>query len=320
MNKFVLAVAALTLMASGACAQSYPSRPIKLVVPAAAGGAIDILARTMAQPLTEQLGQSVVVENRGGASGIIGTDVVAKATPDGYTIGLIPDPAFTIYPHVYDKLPFTIDEFAPISEGATTALALFAHPSVPANTLQELIALAKSKPGSLSFGTPGAGTPMHLVGELLQQTAEIKMVHVPYRGGAPAMNDTVAGQIPLLIAGLAPALPLVQSGRLKAIAITDAKRSALAPDVPTFIESGLEGFQVTTWFGFFAPAGTPRPIIEQLNGEILKSFKSSELVSRLLKGGLEVSGGTPDALAARTRRDSQTWLGVVRKINLRLVQ
>jgi tripartite-type tricarboxylate transporter receptor subunit TctC len=311
---------ALTLAAPTVGAQSYPSRPIKIIVSAAAGGTLDILARSVAQKLGEQLSQSVIVENRGGASGIVGTEMVAKAEADGYTIGLIPDPAFTIYPHVYEKLPFTVDDFEPITEGATTALGIFAHSSIQVSTLHELIALAKLKPDSLSFGTPGTGTPMHLAGELLKQVAGFNMVHVPYKGGAPAMNDAVAGQIPVLIAGLGPVLPFVQSGHLKALAITDSKRSALAPDVPTVAESGLPGFQVTTWSGFFTSAGTPLRIIGRLNREILIALRSPDLPAKMLKAGLEVSGSTPEELAARTRADSQHWLPVVRTIGLRLEQ
>ena len=318
MRKLSLAMLVLLQAATIAASQDYPSPPIKVIVPAAAGGSIDIVARSVGQLLSEQLGQPLVIENRGGASGIVGTDILAKAPPDGYTIGLIPDPVFTIYPHVYAKLTFTVTDFAPIAEVASTSLAIFAHPSVPAVTLQELVALAKSAPDTLSFGTPGTGTPMHLAGELLQQMAGIKMVHVPYKGGAPAMNDAIAGQIPLLIAGLAPALPFVQSGSLKLIAITDARRSALAPDLPTISESGLPGFQVTTWFGFFAPAGTPVTIVNQLNQEILKALKSPDLNSRLFKMGSEISGGTPAMLSARISSDLQTWMPVIRQIGLRL--
>src|SRR6185436_5390253 len=199
-------IAILVLAAANfaAHAQTYPSRAIRMIVPAAAGGSIDVLARGAAQQLAELLGQPIVVDNRAGASAIIGSGAVADAAPDGYTIGLLPDPVFTIYPHVYKKLPFSAESFAPISMGATTAMALFVHPSVPANTLQELVALAKAKPDALSFGTPGTGSPMHLAGELIAQMAGIRLLHVPYKGGAPATTDAIAGQIPMLIAGLAP--------------------------------------------------------------------------------------------------------------------
>jgi tripartite-type tricarboxylate transporter receptor subunit TctC len=318
MRRILLSIGFLALAASTVGAQTYPSRPIRLVVPAAAGGSIDILARNTAQALTEQLGQSIIVENRVGASGIVGTDALAKAAPDGYTLGLIPDPTFTIYPHLYEKLPFSIDDFTPISVGATTALAVFAHRSVPANTLQELIALAKANPSSLSFGTPGIGTPMHLVGELVEQAADIKMVHVPYKGGAPAMNDAVAGHIPLLIAGLAPVLPFMRSGDLKALAITDAQRSAMAPDVPTLKEAGLPGVEVTTWFGFFGPAGLPVDIVDRLNREILNALNFPNLRSKLLQSGLEAVPGTPDEVMQRIRDGSRIWPPVIRKAGLRL--
>ncbi len=308
----------LAAVAAASVAQTYPSRPIRLTVPAAPGGAGDLLARGVAQRLGEQIGQTVIVVNHGGASGIIGSDAVAKAAPDGYTIGLIPDPIFTIYPYLYAKIPYGAGDFAPITLAATLEIALFAHPSVAANTLQEIIALAKSKPGLLSFGSPGAGTPMHLAGELINQMAGIKLVHAPYKGGGPATADAIAGHIPLLIAGLAPALPQVKSGKLKIIAVTGSHRSAMAPEVPTMAESGLPEFQVSAWFGFFAPAGTPPEYVERLNREIVKALNLPELNSRLVSSGMAVVGGTREALAARIRSDSEVWRRIIRAADLRL--
>ena len=315
-----IAAVMLAVVAASAVAQSYPSRLIRLIVPFPPGGAVDLLGRGVAQQLGEQTGQSVVVDNRGGAAGIIGSDALAKAAADGYTIGVIPDVLFSIYPHIYAKLPYSAGEFAPVTLAITLDMALFAHPSVAASTLQEIIALAKTKPDLFSFGTPGTGSPMHLAGELINKMAGIRMVHVPYKGGGPATADAIAGQIPLLIAGLAPALPQVKAGKLKTIAVLDSRRSALAPEVPTMAEAGLAGFQVSSWIGFFAPSGTPPEILERLNQEIVKALNSPALNSRLVSSGMAVVGSTRAALAARIRDDSDVWVRVIREAGVRLEQ
>ena len=314
----VLAAVALGLAASAAWAQAYPARPVRLVVPFAPGGVTDTSARVVADRLGARLGQSVVVENRPGASGNIGTQQAAQAAPDGYTLLLGFDGTMVINPWVFAKIPFdTLRDFEPVTKLGDATLILAAHPSLAANDVRELIALAKEKPGTLSFGTSGTGGTPHLAGEMLNQRAGIALVHVPYKGGGPAITDAVGGQIPLVFTAIAGAQQYVRSGRLKALGVPSAKRSAALPEVKTFIEAGLDGFVVDSWVGVLAPAKTPQPIIERLNRDTVAVLAEPEVRERYAVLGIEPVGNSPAEFAAQIRDDLARWEKVVKQANVR---
>jgi tripartite-type tricarboxylate transporter receptor subunit TctC len=313
-----LAAAALGLAAPAALGQAYPAKPLRLVVPFAPGGVTDTSARVVADRLGARLGQAVVVENRPGASGNLGTQQVAQAAPDGYTLLLGFDGTMVINPWVFAKIPFdTLHDFEPVTKLGDATLILAAHPSLPANDVRELIALAKEKPGTLSYGTSGTGGTPHLAGEMLNQRAGIALVHVPYKGGGPAITDAVGGQIPLVFTAIAGAQQYVKSGRLKALGIPAAKRSAALPDAKTFVEAGLEGFVVDSWVGVLAPARTPRPVIERLHQEIGAVLAEPEVRGRYAVLGIEPVGNTPAEFAAQIRTDLARWEKVVKQANVR---
>jgi tripartite-type tricarboxylate transporter receptor subunit TctC len=314
----VLAAVALGLAASAAWAQAYPARPVRLVVPFAPGGVTDTSARVVADRLGARLGQSVVVENRPGASGNIGTQQAAQAAPDGYTLLLGFDGTMVINPWVFAKIPFdTLRDFEPVTKLGDATLILAAHPSLAANDVRELIALAKEKPETLSFGTSGTGGTPHLAGEMLNQRAGIALVHVPYKGGGPAITDAVGGQIPLVFTAIAGAQQYVRSGRLKALGVPSAKRSAALPEVKTFIEAGLDGFVVDSWVGVLAPAKTPQPIIERLNRDTVAVLAEPEVRERYAVLGIEPVGNSPAEFAAQIRDDLARWEKVVKQANVR---
>jgi tripartite-type tricarboxylate transporter receptor subunit TctC len=295
-------------------AQTWPAKTIHIVVPYAAGGAMDLTARSLAAVMTESLGQSVVVENRTGGGGLIGTDYVARAAPDGYTILMYAD-ANAIAPAIYKKLNHDpAKDFAPITNTILGTHIIVGHPSVPANSLKELIALAK-KPGSkLAFGSPGTGTPQHLAGELFkQQAGKLDIPHVPYRGGGQLIVDLVSGQVPLGLIGLPPTLPHIKAGKLKVFAVTARKRSPSLPDVPTVEEAGLPGYETIQWFGPVVPAGTPKPVISRLFGEFVKGLKNPSVVERLSKAGLEVApSASPEAYGEFIRAEIARWPAIVK--------
>ena len=314
----LLAATALGLSAPAAMAQAYPAKPLRLVVPFAPGGVTDTSARVVADRLGARLGQAVVVENRPGASGNIGTQQVAQAAPDGYTLLLGFDGTMVINPWVFAKIPFdTLRDFDPVTKLGDATLILAAHPSLAANDVRELIALAKEKPGTLAYGTSGTGGTPHLAGELLNQRAGIALVHVPYKGGGPAIADAVGGQIPLVFTAIAGAQQYVKSGRLKALGVPAAKRSAALPDAKTFIEAGLEGFVVDSWVGVLAPGKTPRPVVERLQREIAAVLAEPEARERYAVLGIEPSGNTPAEFAAQIRADLARWEKVVKQANVR---
>jgi len=300
-------------------AQDYPTRAVRLVVPFAAGaGTNDILARLVAQRLTDSLGHQVVVDNRPGASGIIGTDIVAKAPPDGYTI-LIMSVPFTANASLYEKLPYNAEkDFAPVTLVAYVPLILVVHPSVPANSVKELIALAKARPGSLNFGSGGAGSTPHLAAELLKSMAGINMAHVPYKGGAPALADLLGGQIQLMLENIPGTLPLVKGGKLRVLAVSSKARSALAPDVPTLDEAGVKGYEIVGWNGIFVPAKTPKPIISQLHSEIAGALALPDVKERLATMGAQGVGNTPDAFAAFVKAETAKWGKLVKQAGIKL--
>jgi tripartite-type tricarboxylate transporter receptor subunit TctC len=315
MKRFFLACAAAAALTVQA--QDYPARPVRIVVPFAPGGVADNSARVVAEPLAQRLGQQVVVENRPGASGNIGTQQVAQSAADGYVLLLGFDGTMVINPHVFPKIPFdTLKDFAPVTKLGDATLILVAHPSVPARTLQEVIQLSKARP--LAYGTSGTGGTPHLAGELLKQRTGAQLEHVPYKGGGPAVSDVVGGQIPLVFTAIASAQQYVRTGRLVGIGVPGAKRSSALPEVPTFQESGLAGFDVSAWTGIFAPAATPRAVIERLQKELAVVLHSPFVKERYAVLGIEPVGNSPEAFGAQVREDLARWEKVVRTANVRV--
>jgi tripartite-type tricarboxylate transporter receptor subunit TctC len=306
-----------TALAFAVQAQDYPAKPIRLIVPFAPGGVADNSARVVAEPLGQRLGQQVVVENRPGASGNIGTQQVAQAAADGYTLLLGFDGTMVINPHVFPKTGFdTLKDFAPVTKLGDATLILVAHPSLPAKTLQEVIQLAKTKP--LAYGTSGTGGTPHLAGELLKQRTGVQLEHVPYKGGGPAVIDVVGGQIPLVFTAVASAQQYVRTNRLVALGVPGAKRSSALPEVPTFQESGLAGFDVSSWTGIFVPAATPRPIVERLQKELAVVLQSAFVKERYAVLGIEPVGNSPEAFAVQVRDDLARWEKVVKAANVKV--
>jgi tripartite-type tricarboxylate transporter receptor subunit TctC len=298
-------------------AQDYPSKPIRILVPFAPGGVADNSARVVAEPLGARLGQQVVVENRPGASGNIGTQQAAQAAPDGYTLLLGFDGTMVINPHVFPKIPFdTLGDFAPVTKLGDATLLLVAHPSAAVRNLKELIEKARSKP--FPYGTSGTGGTPHLAGELLKQRTGAQLEHVPYKGGGPAVIDVLGGQIPLVFTAVASAQQHVRSGKLVALGVPGAKRSAALPDVPTFAESGLTGFDVSSWTGIFAPAKTPRAIVLKLQREINAVLQTPFVRERYATLGIEPVGNAPDDFAVQVREDLARWQQVVKEARIRL--
>jgi tripartite-type tricarboxylate transporter receptor subunit TctC len=298
-------------------AQPYPSKPIKLILPFPPGGGTDILGRVIAEKLGASLGQPVVVENRGGAGGNVGAEAAARSAPDGYTIVLVA-PSLAISPTLYSKLNYDpLKDFAPIALVASVPNVMITHPSVPANNLQEFIALAKSKPGGMNFGSGGSGTSNHLAGELLNLTAGIKLVHVPYKGVNLAMNGVLAGEVHLAFIGIPVPAPHIKAGRLRALAVLARERSPILPDVPTAAEAGLGNFDVTTWYGILAPAGTPRPIVLRLNAELVKVMRDAEMKERLATMATDPLTSTPEEFGAYIQAEIAKWGDVIRKAGLR---
>ncbi len=291
-----LAAATVALHVPDALAQAaYPNRPIRIIVPFATGGAADLVARAIADQFARRLGQSVVVENRTGASGNIGTAAVASAEPDGYTLVLGFDGTFVINPHIFDKLPFDpVADFAPVGKIGDVPLLVLANPQVGVRTLAELVALSKTRPGGLSYGTAGTGSTQHLMFELLNLRTGSKFVHVPYKGAAPAMTDVMGGHIPLAGAALAGSLDFVRTGKLVAIAISSARRSTFLPEVPTLEESGVRDLTINAWHGILAPAKTPRAIVERLNATLDAALRDPDVVERLAKLGSIAAPGSPE--------------------------
>lgn len=304
-------IAAAGTFATPALAADYPTKPIRLIVGFAPGGGTDTTARAMSQKLTDALGQQVVVDNRPGAAGNIAAEIVSKATPDGYTLLMGTIAALSINPSLYSRLPFDpIRDFAPITQAVDSTNILSLHPSVPVGSVKELIALAKAKP--LNYGSSGVGGTGHLAGELFNTMAGVKMTHVPYKGGGPAMIDLVGGQVQLVFATAASAVPQIKGGRIKGIAVTTAKRSALMPNLPTISEAGLPGFEANNWYGVLAPAKTPRPIIMRLNSEITKVLAMPDVKNFLFNQGLDPAPGTPEKFGAYIKSETAKWAKVVK--------
>jgi len=304
-------VLALQPVAWPVLAQDYPARPIRLVVPYAPGGGADAVARIVAKRVSESLGQPIVVENRGGAGSILGTDMVAKAAPDGYTLLLGQSGPISINPAVYKTLPYdSVKDFVPITMTTAYPYVLVVHPDTPAKTLAEFVALAKSKPGAMNYGTTGVGAANHLVAELFNSKAGLKMAHIPYRGTALAVGDLVAGQLSMVFGDPISVLPHIQSGKLRALAVTSLERSPVAPQVPTVAESGYAGFEALAWHGILAPAGTPPAIIRKLNEHIARALADPETNKLLTNQAMQTVGNTPEAFAAFIQKDIAIWKAV----------
>jgi len=315
----LLAAFAFAATAGSAHAQAYPNKPVRLVVTSPPGGSQDFLARLLAQALTPALGQQVVVDNRTGASGVIGIDFVARAAPDGYTLLLGAAGPIAIVPALKSNLPFDpLRDFAPITMVASGPFAVVVHPSVPAKSLKELIAIARAKPRSLNYGSSGAGASPHLAAELLKSMAQIDLVHIPYKGVGPALTDLIGGQIDLMFADVHLVLPHAKAGRLRALAVTSRSRSAVMPGAPTVSEAGVPGYAAGTWFGVLAPAATPPEVVARLNGEIGKILGAASLRERLSTQGIEPHASTSGEFGAHLKSEIEKWRRVVKVASIKL--
>jgi tripartite-type tricarboxylate transporter receptor subunit TctC len=317
---FLRALAALALAASSlAFAEDYPSRPIRFIVPYPAGGPLDTVARLLGQKISASLKQPIVVEDKPGAGGNIGADLVAKAPPDGYTILMGAVATHAINPTLYAHIPYDpVRDFAPITQVASTPNVLVVNPTLPVASVRELIGYAKAHPGQLNFGSGSTGSAGHLAGELFDAMAGVKMVHVPYKGAAPAMQDLIAGRIQLMFDNFASAAGQIRAGRVRALAVTTAKRSELAPELPTIAESGLAGFDINTWFGIFAPAGTPGAVIDRLHGEFVRALSTNDVREAMVKLGAEPVGNTPAQFAAYISSEAAKYAKVIQASGARV--
>ncbi len=322
MTRIALRVAALVALITGMAAAgsapgqapAYPTKPIRIVVPFPPGGATDILARDVAQKLTDAWGQAVIVDNRPGAGGNIGSELVAKAAPDGYTLEMGTVGTHAINASLYAKMPYDhVKDFAPVILVASVPNVLEVNPALPVNSVAELIAYAKANPGKLNFASSGNGTSIHLSGELFKVMAGVQMTHVPYKGSAPALQDLIAGQVQLMFDNLPPSLPQIKAGKLRALAVTSAARAPALPDVPTVAEAGLPGFEASSWFGVLAPAGTPPAIVAKLNAEIGRWLATPEAKEKLAKQGADAAGGSPEDFVKHIAAETAKWAKVVKE-------
>lgn len=321
MKKGVHTLFSLALVASfswmDAAAQAYPSRPVRLIVPQSAGGSTDVVARVVAQRMTETLRQNVIVDNRPGAGSLNGTELVAKAAPDGHTV-LVVAASFTINPAIRRNLPFDpVRDFTPVSQLVTLPHILVVHPSVPATSVKELIALARSKPGVLNYGISGIATSTHMAGELFMHMTGIQMVSVPYKGGAPGMTALLGGQIQLYFATISTAIPHIRSGKLRALGVTTANRSVAAPEFPTIAEAGVPGYEHSSWVGMLAPAKLPQGVLSRINGESIKAVQSPDVKTLLLRDGLEAVGNSPREFDRIIKTEIAKWAKVAKVANIK---
>lgn len=305
------------LLCGSVLAQSYPSKPIRLILPFPPGSPSDMVGRTIGQKIASQIGQSVVADNRPGAGGTLGLSVAAKSPADGYHI-LVTSPTIAISPLLYANLPFdSLRDFVPVARLATIENVMVVHPSVPAKTLKEFIALARSSPGKLNYGSGGAGTTNHLANELLQSLQKIRMTHVPYKGATLAAGALVSGEVDEVIFGVAPAMPFIRAGRVRPIVVLSEKRVALLPDVPTGEEAGVPGFKISIWYGMFAPAGTPRDAVTRLHAEVVRALQDPELLQRMTNAGMDPWLGTPEDLDRHLRSEIQRFSRVVKSAGIK---
>ncbi len=313
MKKIIWLLALPLSLGAMAHAQNYPARPLRLIVPTAPGGGTDFTGRLVAAKLSEAMGQQVVVENRGGGGGSVGADNAAKATADGYTLLLGSIATHAVNPALYKKLPYDhLKDFAPVSLIGTVPNALVVHPSVPVKSMQEFITYAKANPGKINYGSSGVGSPPHLSMELLRSMTGINLVHVPYKGAGPALADLLGGQVQAMCTSLAGLINFVKSGRVRALGVTTAKRNPQLPDVPTIVESGVPGYDVTIWYAVFAPVATPKAIVDKLNAEMVKALNSSEMKERMALQGMDPAPSTPAELTAFVKAESAKWAKVAK--------
>ncbi|MGZ5095196.1 MAG: Bug family tripartite tricarboxylate transporter substrate binding protein [Burkholderiales bacterium] len=313
-----LAAAFSAALCAGAIAQSYPAKPIRIVVPYAPGGAVDIVARAVGQDLTKRLGQTVLVENRTGAGGNVGSDAVAKAAPDGYTL-LMASPANTINPSLYTKMSYDpMRDLVPIALIGSVPTVLIANRSLPVQNVKQLVALAKSQPGALVYGSGGSGTTEHLAGEIFKSAAGIDMLHVPYKGGAQVITDLLGGQIALMFVNQLGALPHITAGKVKALGVASTERSPALPQVPTFAEQGYPDMKVSVWWGIMGPAGIPKDLVNRLNREIVAALSSPEMQERLQTLSARPIGGTPEAFTKFFAEETTRWARVVKASGARV--
>jgi len=314
----MLAGIALAIASASAFAQSWPMRPIRLIVPFAPGGGVDLTGRVLAPKLSEALGQTVIVENRGGAGGLIGVDLGAKASPDGYTVVIGTIGNIAIAPHLQSKMPYDPQkDLVPISQLANALNVMVINPSVKATTVKEFIALAKKEGSNISYGSSGSGATDHLAGEVFNTLAGLKMTHIPYKGGAPAMIDLVGGQVQVIFATVSTAISSIQGGKVRALGMTGNQRYESLPEVPTIAEAGLAGFDVNGWYGLYAPAGTPKDIITRLNAEVVKILAMPDVKARLLDAGIIATSSSPEAFAAYAQAETIRWAKVVKDANIK---
>ncbi|MCW5604477.1 MAG: tripartite tricarboxylate transporter substrate binding protein [Burkholderiales bacterium] len=318
-TRTILMSVALILLPAWAAAQSYPTKPIRFVVPFAPGGGTDIIARIVAQQLQEALGQPVVVDNRGGAGSTLGTDIVTKAPPDGYTM-LLGNISLAFNAWLYKKLPYNaIQDLAPVTMVAVQPNIVVVHPSVAVKTIKEFAELARKQPGKLTFASAGAGSGTHLAGEMIKDIFKIDLLHVPYKGTGPALSDLIGGQVQMMVSTFASALPHVKSNRLRSLGVTSLKRSSAAPDIPTLDESGVPGYDYSTWYALFMPAGTPRAVVETMNRTTNKVLARGDTRQKLDGQGVDALGGTSAELGAYLKSETEKWGKVVRAANIPLL-
>ena len=315
--KHLLLAFTLALAPIVAAAQAYPSKPIRWIVPFAPGGPADLLARAVGQKLQDAFGQSVVVENRPGAAGNLGVDQAAKSPADGYTLVVVPTGNITVNPTLFPNLPYKVSDLAPVTLMANVENVLVVNPGIAAKSMQDLVALAKAKPGSLSFASPGPGSQAHLAGEFIKFAAGVDLTHIAYKGTGPALNDLLGGQISMMFSQTSSALPHIKAGKLRAIGAASARRSAVMPEVPTVAEQGFPGFEATSWYALMVPAGTPQDVIAKLHAETVKAVRSPDLKEKLAGLGAEAVGNTPAELAAQIQREGARWAEVIRKQGLK---
>ncbi len=312
------AALALVLFAGAAVAQSWPARPVRLISPFAPGGGADITSRAVAQKLATSFGQQVIVDNRGGAGGMLGVDLAAKSPPDGYTLVMGTIGPIAINPSLLSKMPYDpIRDLAPISQAAVAVNVLVVHPSLPVKSVKEFIALAKSRPNDLNYGSSGSGAADHLAGELFNAMVGVKMAHIAYKGGAPAMLDLVGGNVQLVFSTLSTATAAIEGNRVRALAVAGSQRFAGMPDLPTMSEAGLKGFEVNNWYGLFAPAGTPKDIIARVSADAGKALAMADVKKRLMDAGIIAVSSSPEAFAAYIRAETDKWGKVIRTANIK---
>jgi len=318
MNRQIWLLLALALIPLFAAAQNFPARPVRIVIPYPPAGGVDSLVRSLSATVSASMGQQLIIDTRPGGSSIIGTEVVAKSAPDGYTL-LVSDSAFLINPALFKKMPFdTLKDFTGVSMLAYAPVILVIHPSVPAKSLKELLALAKAKPGALVYASGGNGTSTHIAGELMKYVAKVDITHVPYKGSAPAMTDLVGGQVQMQFAGISSARPYIDAGRLRPLAVTGTQRNSATPTVPTFDEAGVHGVDVVSYWGLYAPAGTPSDVINTINQHFVRSLRVPANIERLNSLGYIPLGNTPEEHTAQIKAMVAQWIDVMQKTGIRI--